>query len=75
MYYFSDLFAAVINLNNVLVICSIWNWYYCSVSLDEHSRVRLPELDNDILSTYINANYMRVSQVWTTRKYVVQNIY
>ena len=28
---------------------------------DEHSRVRLPEVDNDSLSTYINANYIRVS--------------
>ena len=27
---------------------------------DERSRVILPELDEDALSTYINANYIRV---------------
>ena len=28
---------------------------------DEHSRVKLPEIDNDQISGYINANYIRVS--------------
>jgi protein tyrosine phosphatase len=27
--------------------------------LDEHSRVRLPELSGDPVTTYINANYIR----------------